>query len=74
MKIFLSWSGELSQHVATTLSNWLPDVVQDTHTWISDYIGAGTRWTEKLNEELETSDFGVRKPCIKPVVRRGGFL
>lgn len=60
MKVFISWSGETSKCVATVLHELLPDIVQGIETWISGHdISPGARWNSELNNELETSNFGV---------------
>jgi hypothetical protein len=60
MKIFISWSGERSKDVASSLKNWLSDVFQDDEIFMSDHdIEAGARWANKLNAELEESSFGI---------------
>jgi len=59
MKIFISWSGDQSKAVATALDKWLQDVFPDVQTWISDHIEAGVRWIDKLNNELDSTDFGI---------------
>jgi hypothetical protein len=36
MKVFISWSGDLSKKVAELLSTWLEDVLQGTKAWLSE--------------------------------------
>lgn len=65
MKVFLSWSGERSRAVAKALDTWIPDVLVDTSTWMSDErIEAGSRWSVELEKELESSSFGIL--CLTP--------
>jgi hypothetical protein len=60
MKVFLSWSGEKSRAVAETLRDWLPLVIQDVEPFMSEEdIEAGTRWQNRIAEELEGSQFGI---------------
>lgn len=60
MNIFISWSGSRSRMLAQMLSDWLADVFQGDHFFMSDHdIKAGSRWSEKLNNELCKSKFGV---------------
>lgn len=60
MKIFISWSGERSRDMALCLSNWLPRVIQNCRTWVSDRdIQKGQRWGEVLGRKLEELNFGI---------------
>lgn len=60
MKIFLSWSGEQSRKVALGLHSWLPDLIQAIQPWMSAAdIGAGARWGQELNRELDQTSFGI---------------
>lgn len=58
MKIFLSWSGDLSKKIALCFKDWLPQIVQrlDTPPFISDEIESGTNWSNRVFEELRQSD------------------
>jgi hypothetical protein len=63
MKIFISWSGQLSKSVAQLLSSWLEDVLQGTETWLStDDIDKGSLWFGDLATQL--SDTGVGILCL----------
>ena len=60
MKVFITWSGEKSKHVATALREWIPDVLNNARTWMSEVdIGAGERWSGAIAAELETSKCGI---------------
>lgn len=60
MRIFLSWSGELSRRVAAALDDWLPSVIQSVGTFVSQSdIESGSRWAEVLFRELDTLSFGI---------------
>jgi hypothetical protein len=59
MKVFLSWSGDRSKHVAETLRDWLPLVIQALDPWISVDIAKGQKWNEELSAALKAS-----KVCI----------
>ena len=59
MKIFLSWSGNLSQRVAEILDNYLPAMIKDLKTFLSRHIESGSRWNLELMQELSDSSFGI---------------
>lgn len=60
MRIFISWSGGRSHHVALALRSWLPLVLHYAEPWISDKdIQAGDRWATEVGKELEGSHFGI---------------
>ncbi len=60
MKIFLSWSGELSHKVAIIFRDWLPSVIQSIVPYVSsEDIDKGARWSTDIAKELENSTFGI---------------
>src|SRR4029077_13436949 len=60
MKVFLSWSGERSKHVAELLRDWLPDMLQRVEPWLSSVnIAAGKQWHEELARALADVDIGI---------------
>ncbi len=61
MKIFLSWSGQLSHSVALLLKRWLPSVLQyvDEPFVSSKDIEKGTAWFGDISKRLNESDFGI---------------
>lgn len=60
MKVFISWSGERSQALATALREWLPLVLHYVEPWVSEAdVAAGTRWAQEVAEELQASNFGI---------------
>lgn len=65
MKVFISWSGDLSKSVASELRDWLPLVIQDIEPYFSpEDIDKGAKWFSEIVEELEVSDFGLI--CLTP--------
>jgi hypothetical protein len=63
MKIFVSWSGAASHLVADALKAWLPNVLpnlgSDDVFLSSSDIGPGEHWMSRLDEVLESHDFGI---------------
>lgn len=65
MKVFISWSGEVSHKVAKALRDWLPSVIQSITPYVSsEDIDKGARWSSDIAEELDESSFGVL--CVTP--------
>lgn len=60
MKVFISWSGNLSLKVALIFRDWLPSVIQSIEPYVSsEDIDKGARWSTDIAKELENSTFGV---------------
>ncbi|WP_419814328.1 toll/interleukin-1 receptor domain-containing protein [Glacieibacterium sp.] len=60
MKVFVSWSGELSQKIAIELFDWLPMVLQSVQPYMSsESIDKGTRWASSIANELEGTSVGL---------------
>ncbi|MFA7264420.1 MAG: toll/interleukin-1 receptor domain-containing protein [Caulobacter sp.] len=60
MRIFISWSGERSQTLATAIREWLPLVLHYADPWLSQAdIDAGDRWSEAIAKELDACSFGI---------------
>jgi len=65
MKVFISWSGEQSRHVAEYLRDWLKLIIQSVEPWLSaSDIQPGARWNSDIAKELEASQFGIL--CMTP--------
>lgn len=60
MKVFISWSGELSHRIAIELFEWLPMVLQSVRPYMSsESIDKGTRWATSISDELEGTSVGI---------------
>lgn len=60
MKVFISWSGDLSRQVAEELRQWLPMMLQAIQPYVStEDTYKGTRWNEVIAHELEDSNYGI---------------
>jgi hypothetical protein len=60
MKVFISWSGDLSDRVAIALRNWLPSVLQSIEPYVSsEDIDKGARWSADVGKELDATHFGI---------------
>ncbi len=60
MKVFISWSGELSLQVAQLLKSWVKCVLQATEPWLSsEDIAKGSVWSNEINEQLVKTSVGI---------------
>lgn len=60
MKVFLGWSGDISQAIALELREWLPSVIQNIDSWISsEDIRKGVPWGPALAKQLAEARAGV---------------
>ncbi len=60
MKVFLSWSGDLSHRTALIFRDWLPSVIQSIVPYVSsEDIDKGARWSTDIAKELENSTYGI---------------
>jgi hypothetical protein len=65
VKVFLSWSGDVSKQVAIALRDWLPNVIQAIEPWMSsEDIDKGVRWSSEIAKELDDSAAGII--CVVP--------
>ena len=60
MKIFVSWSGELSKQIAQELKTWLPCFFDAVEVFYSPKdIAKGDEWDAKIIQELSESSYGI---------------
>lgn len=60
MRIFLSWSGQMSSQIAQALRSWLPVVLQAARPYYSPAdLAKGARWSSEVATELGASRVGV---------------
>ncbi len=60
MKVFISWSGPRSRHVALELKEWLPLVINEIEPWFSATdIDAGMVWNDEISKQLSESNVGI---------------
>jgi hypothetical protein len=60
MKIFLSWSGEISKNIATDLKDFLRTTIQALDPFFSrNDIAKGTRWSGELAKQLNDINIGI---------------
>lgn len=73
MKVFISWSGSASHDAALALRDWISNVIQAVHPYVSsEDIGKGTRWFAELGRQLETTNFGIL--CVTPENRSAPWV
>jgi hypothetical protein len=60
MKVFLSWSGDMSQQITREIYDWLPLILQNVKLYMTPSdIEKGARWSPEMTQELETCNFGI---------------
>jgi hypothetical protein len=60
VKVFISWSGNLSHKIAMALQKWLPKVMEKVEPFISsENIPIGKSWREVAFNALENSTVGI---------------
>ena len=65
MKVFMSWSGDISRKTALVFKEWLPQVIQTLDPYVSsEDIYKGARWIVDLSNVLNESEFGI--VCVNP--------
>lgn len=60
MKVFISWSGDLSRELGEALRDWLPAVIQNVKPFFTpNDIEKGARWGKDIAQELQSSAIGI---------------
>jgi hypothetical protein len=60
VKVFISWSGELSRKLAEAIRKWLPATLQFVAPYFTPSdIEKGTRWESEISSELGGSEVGI---------------
>lgn len=60
LKIFISWSGDLSREITKVIRTWIPKIFDRVDPWMSDIdVEAGTRALQLIEESLNESAFGI---------------
>lgn len=60
MKVFISWSGNLSKEIGESIKDWLPGVLQNIKPYFTpNDIEKGSRWSADISKELEQSKMGI---------------
>ena len=59
-KVFISWSGDLSEKLGEVLRKWLPGVLQYVKPYFTpEDVEKGTKWDSEITRELEESNIGL---------------
>ena len=65
MKVFISWSGPLSEKLGEEMRNWLPIVLQSISPYFTPSdVEKGSRWLQEVTNELSESQVGIL--CVTP--------
>ncbi|WP_323615898.1 toll/interleukin-1 receptor domain-containing protein [Erysipelothrix rhusiopathiae] len=60
MKVFFSWSGAKSNHIAKHFRELLQNIYYDIDIYFSDQdIGAGDKWRSNIENGLDNNDLGI---------------
>jgi hypothetical protein len=60
LKVFISWSGELSRQLGEVLKSWLPGVLQSVRPYFTpNDIEKGSRWADDISKNLEECRIGL---------------
>lgn len=60
MKVFVSWSGDLSKKIAESIKKWLPSFINQVEVFFSpEDIEKGENWDSKISKELSECNYGI---------------
>lgn len=60
MRVFISWSGDLSRQLGETFRNWLPSALQFVKPYFSpNDIDKGAKWVSEVSKELAASSICI---------------
>ena len=60
MKVFISWSGELSRKLGEILRTWLPGTLQSVKPYFTpEDVEKGARWNTEIAKQLNESSIGI---------------
>ncbi|SHG23905.1 toll/interleukin-1 receptor domain-containing protein [Bradyrhizobium erythrophlei] len=60
MRVFISWSGELSRQLSEAIRDWLPSALQSVRPYFTPSdIDKGARWATEISEALSASKVGI---------------
>ena len=60
MKIFVSWSGDLSRKIAEILKKWIPCIIQSAEVFFSpEDIEKGDHWDRTISTQLSECKYGI---------------
>ncbi len=60
MKVFISWSGELSKKAAEIMNKWIPCLLQTIQVFYSsEDIEKGESWDQRIASELSDCKYGI---------------
>jgi len=60
MKIFISWSGELSSNIVPILKKYIKGIFQSADIFFSSQdIKKGEKWIVRLSDELKAGNYGI---------------
>ncbi|AJI55157.1 TIR domain protein [Francisella philomiragia] len=60
MKIFISWSKDLSKECAEILKDWIKCTLQASEPWVSSKdIDKGSLWFNEINDQLKDTKVGI---------------
>lgn len=60
LKVFISWSGQLSGKIAKQLRDWFPSVIQTIRPYLSsEDLDKGLHWNSEITRELKTCSYGI---------------